>query len=89
MRRGDFHVGRNISRCALFFSDAAIHASMIQGIRHSGAQDQIFRHKDPVDLETVAGADPWRPKLACFELVYSMDGHIARSERFAMSPGTA
>ena len=24
---------------------------MIQGIRHSGAENQIFRHNDPVDLE--------------------------------------
>ena len=51
---------------------------MIQGIRHSGAQYQIFRHHDPVDLENrLAGADPWRPKLVCFESVYSMDGDIA------------
>src|SRR5438270_5761451 len=66
-----------ISDC-IVFSDAANHASMIQGIRHSGAQYQIFRHNDPVDLENrLAGADPWRPKLVCFESVYSMDGDIA------------
>ena len=39
-----------ISDC-IVFSDAANHASMIQGIRHSGAEYQIFRHNDPVDLE--------------------------------------
>src|SRR5580693_7746340 len=39
-----------ISDC-IVFSDAANHASMIQGIRHSGARYQIFRHNDPVDLE--------------------------------------
>ena len=33
-----------ISDC-IVFSDAANHASMIQGIRHSGAEYQIFRHK--------------------------------------------
>src|SRR6266446_6423287 len=66
-----------ISDC-IVFSDAANHASMIQGIRHSGAQYQIFRHNDPIDLENrLAGADPWRPKLVCFESVYSMDGDIA------------
>ena len=66
-----------ISNC-IVFSDAANHASMIQGIRHSGAQYQIFRHNDPVDLENrLVGADPWRPKLVCFESVYSMDGDIA------------
>jgi Aminotransferase class I and II len=31
----------------IVFSDAANHASMIQGIRHSGADYQIFRHNDP------------------------------------------
>ena len=56
-----------ISDC-IVFSDAANHASMIQGIRHSGAQYQIFRHNDPVDLENrLVGADPWRPKFVCFE----------------------
>jgi 5-aminolevulinate synthase len=66
-----------ISDC-IVFSDAANHASMIQGIRHSGADYQIFRHNDPVDLENrLEGADPWRPKIVCFESVYSMDGDIA------------
>ena len=66
-----------ISDC-IVFSDAANHASMIQGIRHSGAQYQIFRHNDPLSLERcLIDADPWRPKLVCFELVYSMDGDIA------------
>jgi 5-aminolevulinate synthase len=51
---------------------------MIQGIRHSRAEYQIFRHNDPLDLENrLVGADPWRPKLVCFESVYSMDGDIA------------
>ena len=62
----------------IVFSDAANHASMIQGIRHSGAQYEIFRHNDPVDLENrLVGADPWRPKIVCFESIYSMDGDIA------------
>ena len=55
------------------------HASMIQGIRHTGAQYEILRHNDPVDLENrLVGADPWRPMLVCFESVYSMDGDIAQ-----------
>ena len=66
-----------ISDC-IVFSDAANHASMIEGIRHSGAEYQIVRHNDPYDLENrLVGADPWRPKLVCFESVYSMDGDIA------------
>jgi len=60
------------------FSDALNHASMIAGIRNSRAEKRIFRHNDPADLrrllEDVAGD---RPKLVCFESVYSMDGDIA------------
>ncbi len=60
------------------FSDAHNHASMIAGIRNSRAEKHVFGHNDPEDLarllEQVA---PERPKLVCFELVYSMDGDIA------------
>ena len=60
------------------FSDASNHASMIAGIRNSRAEKYIFRHNDAADLsrllERVA---PERPKLVCFESVYSMDGDIA------------
>jgi 5-aminolevulinate synthase len=60
------------------FSDASNHASMIAGIRNSRAEKYIFRHNDPADLarliEQVQGE---RPKLVCFESVYSMDGDIA------------
>jgi 5-aminolevulinate synthase len=62
----------------IVYSDALNHASMIQGIRHSGAEKHIFRHNDPADLaRRLAAADPARPKLVAFESVYSMDGDIA------------
>jgi 5-aminolevulinate synthase len=62
----------------IVFSDALNHASMIEGIRHSGAEKQIFAHNDPTDLERrLAAVDPRRPKLVAFESVYSMDGDIA------------
>jgi 5-aminolevulinate synthase len=62
----------------IVFSDALNHASMIQGIRHSGAEKHIFAHNDPADLERrLATADLERPKLVAFESVYSMDGDIA------------
>jgi 5-aminolevulinate synthase len=51
---------------------------MIQGILHSAAEKHRFRHNDVRDLEhKLAAADPGRPKMVCFESVYSMDGDIA------------
>jgi 5-aminolevulinate synthase len=70
-------LGREMPRCVVF-SDALNHASMIQGIRHSGAEKHIFAHNSPGDLERrLVDIDPDRPKLIAFESVYSMDGDIA------------
>ncbi|MGA8760809.1 MAG: 5-aminolevulinate synthase [Stellaceae bacterium] len=62
-------------------SDALNHASMIAGIRNSRAEKHIFRHNDPGHLaDLLADIDAERPKLVCFESVYSMDGDIAPIE---------
>jgi 5-aminolevulinate synthase len=70
-------LGRHLPDCVIY-SDALNHASMIEGIRHSGAEKHIFRHNDPDDLARLLDAsDPRRTKLVAFESVYSMDGDIA------------
>jgi 5-aminolevulinate synthase len=70
-------LGALLPGCELY-SDALNHASMIAGIRHSGAVRRIFRHNDVAHLEELlAGADPSTPKIVAFESVYSMDGDIS------------
>ena len=69
-------LGRLLPDCVIF-SDAHNHASMIEGIRHSGAEKHIFRHNDLAHLETLLSrTNPKRSKLIVFESVYSMNGDI-------------
>jgi len=64
-------------------SDEGNHASMIEGIRHSGAERIIFKHNDPEDLHRkLSTIDRRRPKLVAFESVYSMDGDMAPIAEF-------
>ncbi|MEM6535575.1 MAG: 5-aminolevulinate synthase [Pseudomonadota bacterium] len=65
----------------IIYSDALNHASMIEGIRRSGADRRVFRHNDVDHLRALmANDDPDRPKLIAFESVYSMDGDIGPIE---------
>src|SRR5512138_355549 len=62
----------------LILSDALNHNSMIEGVRQSHCEKQIFRHNDMAHLEQLLkAADRMRPKLIVFESLYSMDGDIA------------
>lgn len=61
----------------IIFSDDQNHASMIHGIRQSGAEKKIFRHNDVDHLaKLLASCDPKAPKIIAFESVYSMDGDV-------------
>jgi 5-aminolevulinate synthase len=62
----------------VILSDELNHASMIEGMRHSGAEKRVFRHNDAADLERqLAAIEPSRPKVVAFESVYSMDGDVS------------
>ncbi|KAK7060341.1 mitochondrial 5-aminolevulinate synthase [Paramarasmius palmivorus] len=69
-------LGSKLPGCILF-SDRMNHASMIQGMRHSGAKKVIFNHNDLEDLENKLKMYPKEtPKIIAFESVYSMCGSI-------------
>jgi 5-aminolevulinate synthase len=63
----------------VFVSDSENHASLIQGIRHSGADKVIWTHNDMSDLEDKLGEVAEQGKTPCvvFESVYSMDGDVS------------
>jgi 5-aminolevulinate synthase len=75
-------LGAMLPECVIL-SDAHNHNSMIEGIVHSKADKNIFKHNDPKDLEKLLKQYPIeRPKLVAFESVYSMDGDIAPIKEF-------
>src|ERR1700752_4295139 len=74
-------IARLLPEC-LLLPDALNHNSMIEGVRQSGAERQIWRHNDVEHLEQLLrAADPARPKLILCESLYSMDGDVAPLHR--------
>ena len=74
-------LGSKMPDCVIL-SDSLNHASMIQGIRHSGTRKMVFRHNDLQDLEAKLASLPAHvPKIIAFESVYSMCGSIAPIEK--------
>ena len=70
-------LGSKLPDCVIL-SDSLNHASMIQGIRHSGTKKIVFKHNDTADLEAkLAALPPEIPKIVAFESVYSMCGSVA------------
>ncbi|XP_051758057.1 5-aminolevulinate synthase, erythroid-specific, mitochondrial isoform X2 [Ctenopharyngodon idella] len=75
-----FTLAKMLPGCEIY-SDMGNHASMIQGIRNSGAKRFIFRHNDASHLEELLSrSDPLTPKIVAFETVHSMDGAICPLE---------
>lgn len=73
-------LGSKLPDCVIL-SDSLNHASMIQGIRHSGAKKLVFKHNDLEDLEAKLASLPAHvPKIIAFESVYSMCGSIGPIE---------
>ncbi|KAL6713195.1 5-aminolevulinate synthase, mitochondrial [Lecanora helva] len=69
-------LGSKLPNCVIL-SDSMNHASMIQGIRHSGARKMVFKHNDLADLESKLASLPTSvPKIIAFESVYSMCGSV-------------
>ena len=60
----------------LYISDEMNHSSIIQGIRHSKARKEIFKHNDLKDLEGILMSNTGT-KVVVFESIYSMDGDVA------------
>lgn len=73
---------------SLIISDALNHASIVSGVRQSGAKVKVFEHNDPESLEAVLRASiaegqprtgrPWKKIIVIVEGVYSMEGELAR-----------
>jgi serine palmitoyltransferase len=75
-------------RGALVLSDSLNHASIVAGVRGSGAKVKVFDHNNPAQLEAVLRASiaegqprtgrPWKKVIVVVEGIYSMEGELSR-----------
>jgi len=57
--------------------DRYAHASLVCGVRISGAQMAFFQHNDVDDLDAILSKSPHRAKMVVVDGVYSMQGDMA------------
>ncbi|MCF7832563.1 MAG: aminotransferase class I/II-fold pyridoxal phosphate-dependent enzyme [Candidatus Marinimicrobia bacterium] len=76
------NVGTIVTLCGkddMVFSDQYNHASIVDGIRFSGAQKNVYKHNDMKDLEEkLKNANPKTPRLIVTDGIFSMEGDIAK-----------
>src|ERR1035437_5352790 len=70
-------IGAIVGRGDTAIHDTLAHASLIDGIVHSGAQRRKFRHNDPEDLRAQLRQSATGLRLVVTESVFSMDGDVA------------
>jgi 8-amino-7-oxononanoate synthase len=70
-------IGAIVGRHDTVVHDELAHASLIDGILHSGAQRRKFRHNNPEDLRAQLRQTGPGLRLVVTESVFSMDGDVA------------
>jgi len=60
-----------------FYIDKLVHASIVDGIRLSGAKARTWRHNDTEDLKRAIEARKAATRIIITEAVFSMDGCVA------------
>lgn len=76
-----------LDKGCLVLSDALNHASIVAGVRNSGARVKVFEHNNANHLEALLRASiaegqprthrPWKKILIIIEGIYSMEGEVA------------